>query len=86
MERLPCGFFSERTIRERWIESFKKSGWSKCGGNNLFITGFYRLNPPDNTSDPISLLEQARCCSAIPEFRGQDGTCTSANWWRSLDK
>ena len=69
-----------------WSESFDKSGLSKCEGDNLFITGFYRLNPPDNTRDPISLLEQARCCSSTPEFSGQDGTCTTANWWQSLDK
>ena len=60
--------------------------WLSCRRNNLFITGFYRLNPPDNTSDPISLLEQARCCSAIPEFRGKDGTCIWANWRHSLDR
>ena len=69
-----------------WRESFKKPGWSKCGKNDLFITGFYRLNPSVNTRDPISLLEQARCCSSTPEFRGHDGTCTTANWWHSLDK
>ena len=69
-----------------WIESFKKSGWSNCGEDNFFITGFYRLNPSNNTRDPISLLEQARCCSSTPEFSGQDGTCTTANWWNSLDK
>ena len=69
-----------------WIESFKKTGWSKCGKDNLFITGFHRLNSSDNTKDPISLLEQARCCSSTPEFRGQDSTCTIADWWYSLDR
>ena len=69
-----------------WIKSFKQSGSSRCGEDNLFITGFYRSNSPDNTSDPISLLEQARCCSSIPEFSGQDGTCIDANWWDSLDR
>ena len=57
-----------------------------CAGNNLFITGFSRLNPPDNTSDPISLLEQARCCSAIPEFSGHHVKCIWADWRHSLDR
>ena len=70
-----------------WFESFKRSGLSKCGEDNLFITGFYRLNPPaDDTSDPISLLEQARCCSSIPEFRVEDRKCESADWKNSLNK
>ena len=68
-----------------WIDSFKRPGWSKCAGKNLFITGLYRVNPPDNTSDPIPLLEQARCCS-IPEFSDQDGTCKNADWRNSLNK
>ena len=69
-----------------WIAtSNEKSSWLTCGGWNNFITGFYRLNPPDNVSDPISLLEQGRCCSAIPEFSGQDGTCEYTYWGTTLD-
>ena len=68
-----------------WIESFKSEGWSKCG-KNLFITGFYRLNPPGGDNDPISLLEQAICCNSIPEFSDQEGTCTKGSWGSSLDK
>ena len=68
-----------------WSESFKESGWSKCGEDNLFITGFYRLNPPDNISDAISLLERARCCNSTPEFSDQDGTCETVFWGDSSD-
>ena len=64
----------------------KKISGLKCAANNLFITGFYRLNPPDNTSDPISLLEQVRCCSATLEFNGHHITCTEAHWQHSLDR
>ena len=61
--------------------------WLKCAANSLFITGFYRLNPPDNTSDPISLLKQAGCCSSTAEFSGQDGKCSDIyDWHYSLDK
>ena len=67
-----------------WSDSFKRHGWSSCGGNNLFIAGFYRLNPPGNTKDPISLLEQARCCSAILEFSDQHGICEYTSWRDSL--
>ena len=69
-----------------WSESFNKSGLSKCEGDNLFITGFYRLNPPDNTSDPISLVKQARCCNSAPEFSDQEGTCKTIYWGDSLDR
>ena len=68
-----------------WSERLDKSSLSKCERNNLFITGFYRLNPPDSTSDPISLLERARCCNSTPEFSNQDGTCTTVYWGESLD-
>ena len=70
-----------------WIKSFKNSGWLGCGENNLLITGFYRLKPPaDDTKDPISLLEQARCCNSLPEFSGEDRKCESVNWKNSLNK
>ena len=69
-----------------WIESFKSHGWSKCGKENLFITGFYRLNPPGKNNDPISSLEQAKCCNSTPEFSDQKGTCTEGKWRSSLDK
>ena len=69
-----------------WIESFKSHGWFKCGKANLFITGFYRLNPPGGNNDPISLLEQAKCCNSTPEFSGQKGTCTKGEWRSSLDQ
>ena len=68
-----------------WMESFKKSGWSKCGEDNLFITGFYRSNPPESSNDLISLLEQAKCCNSTPEFSGQKGKCTEGLWRSSLD-
>ena len=69
-----------------WSESFNRSGWLTCGENNLFITGFYRSNSSNNTSDPISSLEQARCCNSTPEFSGQNGTCIRADWRNSLER
>jgi hypothetical protein len=68
-----------------WWKSFNATGWSKCGKDNLFITGFYR-NHPYSDSDPISLLEEARCCTSIPaEFSEQNSNCTTASWWTSLN-
>ena len=75
-----------RCLVSYWIDGFKKHVWLKCAANNLFITGFYRLNSPDNTSDPISLLEQVRCCSATLEFNGHHIPCTEAHWQHSLDR
>ena len=75
-----------RCLVSYWIDSFKTNVWLQCAGDNLFITGFSRLNPPDNTSDPISLLEQARCCSATLEFSSQHGTCINVYWQNSLDR
>ena len=69
-----------------WIGSLKKGGRPKCEEDNLFISGFYRLNPPNNISDPISSLEQPRCCSSSPEFIGQDGTCKYVLWGNSLER
>ena len=75
-----------RCLVSYWIDSFKRNVLLKCADDNLFITGFSRLNPPDNTSDPISLLEQARCCSAILEFSSQHGTCEKFDWQNSLKR
>ena len=75
-----------RCLVSDWIKSFSRNVWLKCAATNLFITGFYRLNPPDDTSDPISLLEQAKCCSSTPEFSGQDGKCSEISWQNSLAK
>ena len=83
---LLCIVKPPRCLVSDWIKSFKINVFLKCAANNLFITGFYRLNPPDNTSDPISLLEQAKCCSSIPEFSSQHGTCINADWRNSLAK
>ena len=69
-----------------WISTFKKTGWSTCGENNLFITGFYRFNPSDNSSYQISSLEQAICCNSTPEFSDQQGICTNAYWPNYLDR
>ena len=44
------------------------------------MTGFYRSNHPDNTSDLISLLERARCCASVPEFSDQRERCEFALW------
>ena len=75
-----------------WSESFKKSGLSKCGKDNLFITGFYRLNPPDNTREcmllafsqpvnciiwPIKTLNWLVAASQLHKHRG---TCCIAEW------
>ena len=83
---ITCIVTPPRCLVSDWIKGFKKYVWLKCAATNLFVTGFYRLNPPDNTSDPISLLEQSRCCSSIPEFSSQHGTCINADWWNSLAK
>ncbi|XP_028414918.1 uncharacterized protein LOC114538005 [Dendronephthya gigantea] len=72
-----------------WSQSVDSMGWSKCGEENLFITGLYR-GPPNSDSDPITLLEKAKCCKAIPKASckacsGQNSQCQIADWWSSFD-
>jgi hypothetical protein len=70
-----------------WWKSFDKKGWSDCGSNtNRFIVGFNRSPAKKNNKDPIYLLEEAKCCSAIPLLSGKKSECFDANWWKSLDK
>ena len=70
-----------------WSYSFDREGWSKCGKDNLFITAFYRKDPQPK-GDPISSLEEARCCSAVLVFSGTggQGECKRAHWWIILNK
>ena len=68
-----------------WWRSFDTKGLSKCGKSNLFITGFKR-SPTKKNEDPIYLLEEARCCNAIPLLSSKGGECVKADWWKSLDK
>ncbi|CAB4018787.1 neurogenic locus Notch -like [Paramuricea clavata] len=69
-----------------WWKSFDAKGWSNCDRDNLFITGFNRSPPKKNNKDPIYLLEEAKCCSAIPLLSSKGGECLAANWWSTLDK
>ncbi|XP_027059482.1 neurogenic locus Notch protein-like [Pocillopora damicornis] len=67
-----------------WWGSFDKKGWSKCGSSVEYLKGFYRNNK--NNNDPISLLEEGRCCKAPSPNQNQASTCKNANWWGVLDK
>ncbi|XP_028403162.1 uncharacterized protein LOC114525901 [Dendronephthya gigantea] len=66
-----------------WRQSFDSKSWSKCGAQNLFITGFYR-SPSNDNQHPISLLEEARCCNSSPAYSGQIGQCEKVNFTSSF--
>ena len=78
MEPLSCS-------NANWWLSFDKEGWSSCAKKNRYIKGFQR-NPPKQKSDPIYMLEEAKCCTAIPLWDKLDAECFEANWWLALDK
>ena len=61
-----------------WGRSFDMKGWSNFG-NTKYVTGFYRNT---NRGNNMYLLEHAKCCKA--PTRPQ--SCTTANWWRVLDR
>ena len=65
-----------------WWTTFDRAGWSRCGRKE-YVTGFYRNHKTH--SDPISLLEEARCCKAPGQYRDTSSTCEYANWWSRLD-
>jgi hypothetical protein len=77
-------FYTVSCVTADWILSFDKQGWSKCTGENTFITGFYRSEKKGN--DGIYRLEKARCCIASPQYQGESGVCVDENWWGILDK
>ncbi|XP_078359384.1 uncharacterized protein LOC144643868 [Oculina patagonica] len=64
---------------KNWWGSFDHQGWSTCDSKYEYITGLYRNDPTG--SDPIYLLEEARCC-----FQDRESTCMNANWWGALDR
>ena len=66
-----------------WVTSFDDLGWSRCHLKE-YVRGFYRNNysPP---SDPIYLLENARCCKAPYPYENTPQTCQIAYWWGTLD-
>ena len=78
MEPLSCS-------NANWWLSFDKEGWSSCAKKNRYIKGFQR-SPPKEKSDPIYMLEEAKCCTAIPLWDKLDAECFEANWWLALDK
>ena len=67
-----------------WLVSFEKKGWSTCGSSIEYITGFYRDKKTPN--EPISLVEEARCCKAPLPIQNQPSTCVDADWWTVLDR
>lgn len=66
-----------------WWTSFDKAGWSECDEKE-YIRGFKR-NGPIPRSDPISLLEEAKCCKAPGSYQETSQTCENADWWGTLD-
>ena len=64
-----------------WGRSFNEEGWSKCGKDSLFITGFYR-----GSSDSISSLQKAKCCNVKKGIGSDGGTCEEADWQHSLKR
>ncbi|XP_028396174.1 uncharacterized protein LOC114520149 [Dendronephthya gigantea] len=69
-----------------WWSSFDKAGLSKCSEENHFIAGFYRNSPNVANSDPIYLLESAKCCVPNEAFSAQSSVCKTASWWTSFDR
>ena len=66
-----------------WWFTFDHEGWSACNPDQ-YVTGFYRNRR--TYSDPIYLLEEARCCKAPPPYEDASSTCEHRNWWSALDR
>ncbi|XP_028413893.1 uncharacterized protein LOC114536743 isoform X2 [Dendronephthya gigantea] len=70
---------------ENWWGSFDRVGWSLCR-SGTYMTGMYRNTR--SGSDPIYLLEEAKCVDApgylYPSKKDQD--CYNHNWWGSFDR
>ncbi len=76
---------STQSHNENWWGSFDHKGWSLCN-HGRYMTGMYRND--HSSSDPIYLLEEAKCTDApgylYPAKRDQD--CYNHNWWGSFDR
>ena len=75
---------STRSHNENWSSSFDRKGWSYCG-HDRYMTGLYRSD--GTTSDPIYLLEHAKCSDAPGYLYPAQGywDCYNHNWWSSFD-
>ena len=71
---------------KNWWLSFDKQGWSTCGNDKLFITGFYRNVLDSYDKDQIYRLEEAKCCSSNSFYRTERSECKDGNWWLLLDR
>ena len=69
---------------ENWWKSFDHIGWSLCG-RGRYMAGMYRNER--RGSDPIYLLEEAKCVDAPGYLYSAQGDqyCYNHNWWRSFD-
>ncbi|XP_046863419.1 uncharacterized protein LOC124457180, partial [Xenia sp. Carnegie-2017] len=66
-----------------WQKSFNKKGWSTCGSNYKFITGFRRSQFNNTNVDGIHNLQKANCCSSNNIHKGQSSTCQNVSWQTS---
>jgi hypothetical protein len=74
-----------RSHNEDWGRSFDRKGWSECG-HGRYLAGLYRNK--QKGSDPIYLLEKAKCVDAPGYLYSlkRDRYCYNHNWWRSFDR
>ncbi|CAL1533921.1 unnamed protein product, partial [Lymnaea stagnalis] len=71
--------------RANWWRSFDRAGLSRCPGDRMYVTGFYRNARKSWSHDPIQLLEEAECCSPPAPWVNSKTQTHTANWWLRFD-
>lgn len=80
---MTCLAMPSKCLDVSW-SAFDSQGWADCGMDNLFVREFYQ-GSSGQKDKPISLLDDAKCCSAVFAFIGEQGECTRTTGWR-LDR
>ena len=66
-----------------WLGTFDHQGWSTCDSSTEYIKGLWRNH---NYGDhEISLLEEAKCCSAPTPEENTPSICQDTDWSSVLD-
>ena len=76
---------SVQSYNENWWGSFDRQGWSLCR-SGTYMAGMYRNK--QSGSDPIYLLEEAKCVNAPGYLYSAKAhqDCYNHNWWGSFDR
>ena len=85
LQKFKCYSMHDGCKKADWWGGFDRKGWVQCDSSTQYITGLWRSHYAGPEAK-ISVLEGAKCCSAMAPNQNTPSTCQKVDWWGILDK